>query len=332
MQTQVDQKQGLVGHLEFKAVREAFPEEDRHFTPWLEQHLDLLGQRLGMEFRNVQREVGVGPFSVDLLCEDTTGRHVVIENQLEKTDHDHLGKLLTYLVNLDAVTAVWVATEPVAEHQRVIQWLNDNTPADDSFILVRVEAVRVDESRLAPLFTVIAGPDPQIKRFAEVKTERAEFRVNLHDFWKTLLDKGKDKIPPFAGTEPGWDTYLSAKAGRAGVSFSFVLLKGEGAIQLNVLERAVFDALAAQKAEIERDFGGDLDWQRPVEENRSCRIRKRFTDGGLARPGTWETLQNEMVDAMMRLYNSLQDRLARVHAPTASPSLQDASLRDVTTV
>ena len=117
----------LISRLEFQRLRDVFRDEARHFTIWLEEHLEVLGERLGIELNIVQREKEVGDFNVDLLCEDSQGRKVIIENQLERTDHDHLGKLLTYLVNLDASAAIWLTGEPRPEHQKVIDWLNENT-------------------------------------------------------------------------------------------------------------------------------------------------------------------------------------------------------------
>src|SRR3974390_1584397 len=91
-----------IGRAEFLPLRDVFRDEARSFTTWLEQHLDVLAERLGIELSVVQREKAGGDFNVDLLCEDSEGRAVIVENQLERTDHDHLGKLLTYLVNLEA--------------------------------------------------------------------------------------------------------------------------------------------------------------------------------------------------------------------------------------
>jgi hypothetical protein len=125
-----------IGRLTIESVRKAFPNEARDFTRWLEAHIEDLSKRLGMDLTVVEREKEVGDFNVDLLCEDDQGRRVIIENQLERTNHDHLGKLLTYLVNLEASVAIWLATEPRPEHQKVIDWLNESTAADLSFYLV----------------------------------------------------------------------------------------------------------------------------------------------------------------------------------------------------
>jgi hypothetical protein len=156
-----------ISKLEIVPVRDAFRHEAHNFTLWLESNVDALAERIGMELTVLEREKSVGSFNVDLFCEDRNGTYVIIENQLERTDHDHLGKLLTYMVNLEAKTAIWVTPEVRSEHQRVIDWLNKSTSADFSFYLVRVEAVRIAGSPYAPLFTVLAAPDEQTPEIAD---------------------------------------------------------------------------------------------------------------------------------------------------------------------
>jgi hypothetical protein len=308
-----------IGRLEFESVRDVFRDEARHFTTWLEQHLDVLGERLGIELNAVQREKAVGEFNVDLLCEDSSGHVVIIENQLEKTDHDHLGKLLTYLVNLDAHTAVWVTGDSRAEHQKVVEWLNENTAADVSFFLVKVETVRIGDSAAAPLFTILAGPSEQSKELGENKKEWAERHVKRLEFWKGLLEKSKEKTKLFANIAAGRYSWLGTGAGKSGVAFTYVVLMDWAGVELYIdydhetgaKNKAIFDALTNHKAAIEKEFGGPLDWER-LDDKRACRIRKRFTNGGLARPETWPTLQDEMIDAMIRLNDALRVRLAGV--------------------
>jgi hypothetical protein len=314
----MDQEKDLIGRLEFEPVRAVFHDEARHFTTWLEQHLEVLGERLGIELTVVQREKAVGEFNVDLLCEDGNGQAVIIENQLERTDHDHLGKLLTYLVNLDAHTAIWVTGEPRVEHQKVIDWLNENTAADLAFFLVKVETVRIADSPAAPLFTVLAGPDEQVKELGEKKKEWAERHVKRMEFWKALLDRSKEKTKLFANISPGRYYWLGTGAGKSGVTFNYVISTDGGGVELYIDHdhetgagnKAIFDALAAQKAEIEREFGGPLEWER-LDDKRASRIRKRFANGGLYRPETWPTLQDEMIQAMVRLNDVLRGRLAK---------------------
>jgi hypothetical protein len=285
----------------------------------MEQHLDVLAERLGLELNLVQREQIVGDFSVDLLCEDASGRLVIIENQLEKTDHDHLGKLLTYLVNLDASTAIWVTAEARSEHQKVVDWLNEYASADLSFFLVKVEVVRIGDSAPAPLFSIAAGPNLQIKDVGGKKKEWAERHVRRSEFWGGLLQKSKGKTKLFANISPGPSHWLGTGAGRSGVSFNYVILMDKACIELYIdhdtdtgeKNKAIFDALHAQKAEIESEFGGPLEWQR-LDDKRASRIRKTFSGGGLADREMWESRQDQLIDAMIRLNGALRGRLSKV--------------------
>ncbi len=313
------QEREVIPLLEFKPIRQLFKDEAQHFTTWLEQHLEVLSERLGIELNLVQREKAVGDFNVDLLCEDSADRPVIIENQLEKTDHDHLGKLLTYLVNLDARAAIWVTSEPRPEHQKVIDWLNENTAADLAFYLVKVEAVSIGQSPPAPLFTVLAGPSEQTKQLGEKKKEWADRHIRRMEFWKGLLDRSKEKTKLFANISPGRYNWLGTGAGRSGVTFNYTIVMDLATVELYIdhdhetgaKNKAIFDALAAQKEAIEREFGGPLEWER-LDDKRASRIRKRFTDGGLADPETWPRLQDEMIDAMIKLDRALRGRLAEV--------------------
>ena len=116
------------------------------------------------------------------------GNKVIIENQLERTDHRHLGQLLTYLVNFSqAKTAVWVSAAPVEEHQQVIEWLNEITPGDINFYLVQVEGIRMrGEETVAPLFTMVEGPSLERKKIGSEKKEYAERHMVRQEYWASL--------------------------------------------------------------------------------------------------------------------------------------------------
>jgi len=145
-----------ISRLEPVSLRELWPNEARDFTTWLAENLDFLSEALGMDLSLVEQEASAGVFSADILAEDGNCNPVVIENQLERTDHDHLGKLITYLSNLDAKTAVWITAEPRPEHEKAVHWLNEVLPVDAAFYLVKVEAYCIDDSSPAPLFSVMA--------------------------------------------------------------------------------------------------------------------------------------------------------------------------------
>ncbi len=308
----------MIARIQIEPIREAFPKEAQNFTVWLEENIEALTDRLGLQLSVVEREKPVGNFIVDLLCEDSAGRPVIIENQLEKTDHDHLGKLLTYLVNLNASTAVWVTAEPRHEHKKVIDWLNEATPADISFYLVKVEAIRVGDSPMAPLFTVVTGPDPQAKAVGEKSKEWSE-RHHLHkEFWDQFIERSLGRTKLFANRTAGPENYLSCGIGKAGVEINAAIAYNTARAEIyidfgkNEAEKTkrLFDALLKEKEKIESEFGGPLEWLR-LDEKRASIIRKTMPFIGLENREQWPAVQDAMIDACVRLDEVFRPRLEK---------------------
>src|SRR5690348_6363389 len=131
----------MIGKLQRVTLRDVWKHEALDFTRWLEEHIEELSEVVGLRLRNVEREKAAGSFSVDLVAEDERGDLVVIENQLEKSNHDHLGKVITYLTTMQAKTAIWIVSEARTEHINAVSWLNESTSA--SFYLLTLEAVRI---------------------------------------------------------------------------------------------------------------------------------------------------------------------------------------------
>lgn len=149
-----------LGRLEQVDLREAWPNEAINFTPWLAENIDHLGDALGLDLEVREQEAAVGPFSLDLLVHDVNGdRPVVIENQLDATDHDHLGKLLTYAAGYDAHVVIWIGKTFREEHRAALDWLNSRTGESTSFFGVVVEVWRISSSTAAPHFSVVASPN-----------------------------------------------------------------------------------------------------------------------------------------------------------------------------
>jgi hypothetical protein len=306
--------------LEIRPLREAFPKEAYHFTKWLGANIKALSHRLGMELTVVQTEKSAGDFSADILCEDAGGHPVIIENQLEPTDHKHLGQLITYLVNLEAHTAIWVASEPRPEHEKVIHWLNESTPSNISFNLVKVEAIRIGNSPYAPLFTVMAGPDAIAKEIGEKKKEWADRHYKCQDFWKGLLARSKVKTRLFSNISPGGKSFLSASAGKSGFGYNYYIGTQGAAVDFYIdfgptagsqKNKDTFDIFYTQKDEIEAEIGVPLDWLRN-ESKQSSRIVRRFEGVGLNNPDSWPTLQEDMIEMMIRFDKVLRPRMEKL--------------------
>jgi hypothetical protein len=208
-----------IGRLEKVPLHELWRHEARDFTTWLAQNLDLLGEKLGIELALVQQEAAAGPFSADILAEDAQGNPVIIENQLERTDHDHLGKLVTYLSNLEAKAAIWITSEPRPEHEKAIHWLNEVVPADTAFYLVQIEAYRIGDSAPAPLLTVVAGPSPEAHQIGEQKEELAERHILRKAFWTDLLARARERTSLHAKIGPTIENWVSTGAGKSGLGY-----------------------------------------------------------------------------------------------------------------
>jgi hypothetical protein len=306
-----------IGRLELVPLRELWHHEAHDFTTWLAQNLDLLGEKLGLELSLVQQEASAGPFSADIMAEDGNGSPAIIENQLERTNHDHLGKLITYLSNLDAKTAIWITSEPRPEHEQAVHWLNEVVPADTAFYLVRVEAYRIGDSAAAPLFTVVAGPSPEARQIGEQKEEVAERHILRKAFWTQLLAKAKEKSSLHARITPTTDNWIAAGSGKSGLSYNYVIRMEDVQVELYIdrgdteENKRIFDELYAHKAEIESAFGGSLDWQRK-DNLQASRIRCLIPSGGLRNQEQWPKIQEHMTDAMVRLERALKPETQRL--------------------
>jgi len=309
-----------IARLEPVPVRELWKHEERGFSAWLETSLDILSDAIGVKLSDPKRELLAGDFQCDLVAEDENGDRVIIENQLEATNHDHLGKVLTYLTNLDAKAAVWISTLPRPEHIRTIQWLNETTPEDIAFYLVRLAAYRIaGHDAAAPLLTVIVGPSAEAKSFGKEKKELAERHILRLRFWEQLLEKAKQKgVLLHAQRSPGKDSYISAGAGvQSGLSFNYVVwMTEETAVELYIdtqdkeENKEIFDSLVTKKAEIEKAFGMPLEWDR-LDDKRACRIRYTLKLGGLTDESKWQAIQDAMISAMDKLAKAIKPILAR---------------------
>ena len=165
------------GRLEDLPPRDAWGHEAHAFTPWLAENIDRLGEAVGMELELTGQEVRVERFAADILARDPTdGSAVLIENQLEATDHTHLGQIMTYLAGLDARAVIWIAPEFREPHLSAVRWLNDHTAESFSFFAVRLRVVRIGDSPMAPVFEVVEKPNGWERRLGAVKSRAAERR------------------------------------------------------------------------------------------------------------------------------------------------------------
>ena len=266
---------------------------------------------------SAEREQVAGSLSVDLVAEDESGNTVIIENQLEKSNHDHLGKLITYLSSYDAKAAIWIVADPRPEHIKAISWLNESSAA--SFYLIKVEAVRIGTSPAAPLFTLIVGPSEGSREVGEKKKELAERYILRQKFWTALLEKAKKKTKLHAHISPSQYSWVGTGAGKRGLGFNYVVRKHEANVELYIdrgkdadeENKAIFNALLNCRENVENVFGEKIEWQR-LEGKRACRIKTSVSTGGYVDESMWPEIHERMIDTMIRFEKALKPHIAKL--------------------
>lgn len=299
-------------------VRELWPHEAHAFTPWLAENIGRLSEALGMELEILGQEADVGDFSLDLLAKDLgSGRTVVIENQFGSTNHDHLGKLITYAAGLDATAVIWITEVVRDEHRQALEWLNRKTDAEIHFFAVVVEAHRIDESRPALIFRPIVYPNEWQRATRESAERQTSSRSEAYRrYFQTLIDELREQHH-FTGARVGQpQNWYSFATGVPGFVYSASLAQGGRArtelyIDVGDVEenKAIFDHLLTQKDEITREFGEPLEWER-LDDRRASRIAV-YRQGRIDLPeDTLAEIRAWSIDRLLRFKRVLRPRLS----------------------
>lgn len=308
--------QNVIGKLQRVPLREVWKHEAYDFTQWLQENIDVLNNVLDFNLINVDREQAAGSFSIDLVAEDDGGGTVIIENQLEKSNHDHLGKLITYLTVMAARAAIWIVFEPRPEHVAAIAWLNESTSAD--FYLIKVEAVRIGDSPAAPLLTVIVGPSQETKDAGHSKKELAERYDIRRNWWAQLVARPDAKL--HSHITPGTYSWIGTSAGIRGINLNYVVTQDDSSAELYIdrgknsdeENKSILDQLYVYKDEIEKTIPEKLSWER-LDGKRASRIRITVPGGYRSSVEEWESIQTKLVSAMNALEQALKPYLKRLY-------------------
>ena len=259
-----------LGRLEKVDLRDIWEKEDTHFTPWLakDENIELLGSAIDMDLVVEAEEKDVGPFRADILCKDIASNNwVLIENQLEKTDHKHLGQLLTYATGLDAVTIIWVASEFTEEHRATLDWLNKITDTQYNFFGIKVELFKIGDSKVAPVFNVVSKPNNWSRSISSAASKIAnedlgETKLFQLKFWTALGDSIREKTDsPLKAQKPRPQHWYIFSIGKTGVQLNvkFNTKVEKVSIELYILNnQEIFDALEKDKENIEKEIGEKL--------------------------------------------------------------------------
>lgn len=310
-------------------LRDIWLSESSHFTPWLarEENLLTLGETLGLELELEAQEKAVGPFRADILCKDIgTNAWVLIENQLERTDHSHLGQLLTYASGLEAVTIVWIAARFTEEHRSTLDWLNRITDETFRFFGVEVELWRIGDSPAAPRFNIVSKPNNWNKLVtqaaraideAELTGTKALQLAYWGAFGAVLMAQGG---PLARERKPQPQSWMSYSIGRSGFGLNAAMARPKRQIRAelymsNPSAKAFFHLLHAQKTEIEAELGYPLDWEE-LPEGRDTRISAALNEVDPENQVDWARQHEWLAARLNEFYRVFVSRVKALDATT----------------
>lgn len=312
-----------LGRLEKVDPRNVWEREDGHFTPWLADNLDFLGQTIGIELELQATEQNVGPFRADIVARDTISNNLVlIENQLEQTDHSHMGQLITYAAGLDAVTIVWVARTIRDEHRAALDWLNDVTDESINFFGLEIELWRIGESDIAPKFNITSKPNDWTKTVHAVRqassgaiTETAQLHL---EYWTVFKEYLIENYPNIPARKPRPEHWADFAIGRTYFLLRVSTGMRDGYITVELIMEGAFAKphyylLEEQKEAIEAEFGDALEW-RELPDAKSSAIRYMRDDVDPTNQTHWTEYHAWVADVLTRFNEVFRQRIKSLNA------------------
>lgn len=326
-----------LGRLERVDLRNVWVSEATSFTPWLArpENMTVLAETLGMELELEAQEKNVGPFRADILCKEISSgadnRWVLIENQLEKTDHTHLGQLLTYASGLEAVTIVWIAARFTEEHRSTLDWLNRITNDSFRFFGLEVELWRIGASPAAPKFNIVSKPNAWSHSVAQAArtiddAELSSTRVMQRNYWAGLNSALVEAAGPVSGNrKPQAQSWMPYRIGRTGFNLAGVMTRPKRQIRAELyiagdLAKAYFGLLLALKDVIEKDIGYPLEWEQ-LPEGRDCRISSYLNDVDPDDENAWPSQHAWLAKRLNDMYRVFSQRVSALDASQSLDTL-----------
>ncbi|MBN9466556.1 DUF4268 domain-containing protein [Brevundimonas sp.] len=311
-----------LGRLKRVELRDIWLSEAVDFTPWLarEDNLALLGETLGIDLELEAQEKPVGPFRADILCKDVgTDSWVLVENQLERTDHCHLGQLLTYASGLEAVTIVWIAARFTEEHRSTLDWLNKITDGSFRFFGLEVELWRIGDSPAAPKFNIVSKPNNWSKSVAhaaraideaelsDTRRVQLEYWTNLH----TVLNQKKGRIT--GSRKPQAQSWMGYSIGRTGFHLGAVMIRPKRQIRVELYisgdqAKVLLAQLQEQADAIHQDLGYSLVWEE-LPDRRDARVAIYLQDLDPEDEGDWPRQHDWLADKLNDMHRAFSGRV-----------------------
>lgn len=304
------------GILQEVKVRELWKHEQYDFSNWIakESNIAMLNDILGLTLVDVEKEVCVGIFRCDIVAKDeTTGIKVIIENQLEASNHDHLGKIITYASGLNAAVVVWIVTEAREEHKSAIEWLNNNTNTDINFFFLELHAYKIGSSLPAPKFEIVEKPNGFIKNskgqinsndLSKSQSERLEFWTLFND---VVAERGK----PFNIRKASTDHWYDVSIGTSEAHLSITLVNKENYVGIELYindNKDLYNSIFSKKDEIEKELSLNFDWQR-LDSKKACRIIFRMDGLNFGDHSNYNQLMNEIIDKVVAIRKVIQKNI-----------------------
>ncbi len=310
------------GRLEPADLRDIWKSESGHFTPWLsqEENLALLADTLGLDLALEAQEKDVGPFRADILCKDTVSSHwVLIENQLERTDHTHLGQLLTYAAGLNAVVVIWIAQQFTEEHRAALDWLNNITDEDVHFFALEIEAWRIGDSEVAPKFNIVCKPNDWVKGVsAGARGELTETQQLQLDYWTRFQQLLEDRRGAIRPRKPFPQCWADFAIGRTDFHLQAAVNTREPCISVMLYidgpdAKAHFHLLEQDKETIQAEMGEELEWcELPERQASAVQLKSPGTDP--THTDKWGEQQQWMRDILEAMHRVFAPRVKKLDA------------------
>jgi hypothetical protein len=291
-------------------LREAWKHEAGEFTPWLASadNLDMLADTLGLsELELVATEHWVGDFKLDILCTDGDDQ-VIIENQLEKTNHGHLGQIIAYAAGVGAKKVIWIAESFRPEHAAALEFLNENTTDDLSFFAVEIELWKIGDSPFAPKFQIVVKPNDWVKsgrEQARAASSTSPTKQLQQKFWVALIDRLAKEAPRIRPQKPRPQHWLNNSIGRSGFGLNITANTRDERLGVELwipgsAAKQHFANLIAQRQEIEEKLGFELDWQE-LPDAMACRIASWYPEASIEDESRWEEYLDWLTQRLVKM-------------------------------
>lgn len=255
-----------LGKLEKIELREVWKHEALDFTRWLakKENIAILSKEIGIDIEVIETEMSVGRYNVDIYARDIeSNKRIVIENQLENTNHDHLGKMLVYAAGLDADIAIWVVKDVNEEHRQAIEWLNDNSFEKINIFLVKVELWQIDNSPIAPKFQVICEPNNWAKVLKQQSKDNiTDLELRQMEYWQGFVDYAKSKDKTYISQRPSIYNWYVIRIGSTDYKIKLVHSVNSDIMrcQLEIFNDSIYKKLEQYRTEIDNKING-LEWE-----------------------------------------------------------------------